>query len=73
MNFIRRYGKYFSLSVFAIFLPFVLLFFAGIVDYIYDRGTPLAVLIRFLPVHIVLIALVSWTLRITRNEAFESS
>lgn len=73
MNFIRRYGKYFSLSVFAIFLPFVLLFFAGIVDYIYDRGTPLAVLIRFLPVHIVLIALVYWTLRITRNEAFESS
>ena len=72
MNFLRRYGKYSSLSIFTIFLPFILLVFGGIVDFIYDRGSLFAVAIRFLPIHFLLVALVYWTLRSARQETFES-
>ena len=71
MHFIQRYGKHLSLSIFAVFLPLVLLVFAGIVDYIYDRGSLLAVVVRFLPIHIVLMILISLAIRISRDETFE--
>lgn len=72
MNLIQRYGKHFSLSLFTVFLPFVLLVVGGIVDYIHDRGSLLAIAIRFLPIHFLLVALVYWTLRTARHETFES-
>lgn len=71
MNPIRRYGKHLSLGLFTVFLPFVLLVVGGIIDYIHDRASLLAVAIRFLPIHLLLAALVYWTLRTTRHETFE--
>lgn len=72
MHFIKQHGRHLSLSIFTVFLPLVLLVFAGVVDYIYDHSSLLAVGIRFLPIHLVLMSLVYLTVRITRDETFES-
>ena len=73
MTFFRRFGKQISTSVITVFLPVFLLMFAGVVDYIYDRGNLLGFAIRYLPIHIGLIAIIYWTLRTARNETFEST
>ena len=71
MNYIKRYKNYFALSVFATFLPLFLLLFAGIADFIYDRGALLGLVVRYLPIHVLLIVLIYWTLRTGQNEDFE--
>lgn len=71
MNYIRRYGKYAPLSVVIIFLPLFMLIVAGVVDYIYDRGSTFGTIVRYAPIHLVLLALIYWTLRNSLKEKFD--
>lgn len=72
MNFVKRFGKHLPLSLLVVFLPLVLLLIAAAVDYVYDRSYFPDVLVRFLPIHIVLLVLLLQTLRGARNETLES-